>query len=79
MPQFDRFVQTLYKFRADRLSATSGERVALYFGSDKKPVSAEAATRQQLEGLPGGLVSAAAEAARQTHQVIVVEGLIGTG
>src|SRR5262245_38100411 len=51
MPQFDRFAQTLYKFRADRLSAASGERVALCFGSDRKPVSAEAATRQQLEGL----------------------------
>lgn len=51
MPQFDRFVQTLYKFKADQLTAASGERVTLCFGMEKKPVSAEAATRQQLEGL----------------------------
>src|SRR6185436_17400744 len=51
MAQFDRFVQTLYKFRADQLTAASGERVTLCFGSDRKPVSAESATRQQLEGL----------------------------
>jgi len=51
MAQFDRFVQTLYKFRADQLTAASGERVVLCFGADRKPVSAESATRQQLEGL----------------------------
>jgi twitching motility protein PilT len=51
MAQFDRFVQTLYKFRADQLTAASGERVILYFGSDRKAVSADSATRQQLEGL----------------------------
>ena len=58
MAQFDRFVQTLYKFHADQLSAASGERVLLYFGSEKKPVSAEAATRQQLEGLLKEIVPA---------------------
>ena len=62
MAQFDRFIQTIFKFRADQLSVASGERVALFFGSEKKSVSADPATRQQVEGLlreiaPPGLAS----------------------
>jgi twitching motility protein PilT len=51
MAQFDRFAQSIFKFKADLLVIASGERVVLGFGTDKKPVSAEAATRQQVEGI----------------------------
>ena len=51
MAQFDRFAQSIFRFKADLLVIASGERVVLGFGSDKKPVSAEAATRQQVEGI----------------------------
>src|SRR5262245_41288426 len=51
MAQFDRFAQSIFKFKADLLVIASGERVVLGFGPDKKPVSAEPATRQQVEGI----------------------------
>ncbi len=51
MAQFDRFAQSIFKFKADLLVIASGERVVLGFGFDKKPVSAEAATRTQVEGI----------------------------
>jgi len=71
MAQFDRFVQTIYKFRADHLTVESGERVTLCFGAERRPVSAEAATRQQVEGLlkeivPPNLASTVAQ--EGTHE-----------
>ncbi|HEU5182567.1 MAG TPA: PilT/PilU family type 4a pilus ATPase [Candidatus Polarisedimenticolia bacterium] len=51
MAQFDRFAQSIFKFKADLLVIATGERVVLGFGTDKKPVSAEAATRTQVEGI----------------------------
>ena len=51
MAQFDRFAQSIFRFKADLLVIASGERVILGFGADRKPVSAEAATRQQVEGI----------------------------
>ena len=51
MAQFDRFAQSIFKFKADLLVIASGERVVLGFGSDRKPVSADPATRQQVEGI----------------------------
>jgi twitching motility protein PilT len=66
MAQFDRFVEALYQFGAQRLTIASGEKVALQIGASSKTVSTDPATRQQLEGLlreivPSDLASDLAE------------------
>src|SRR5690349_4898364 len=49
MALIDRMIQAIYKYGAKELILASGEKVTLAIGESRRPVSAEAATRQQVE------------------------------
>ncbi len=71
MPLIDRLIKTIRKYQADELVVATGEKVILSVGSARRPVSAEAATRQQVEVLlreivPGDLASRVRE--EGTHE-----------
>jgi twitching motility protein PilT len=71
MALIDRLILAVYKYRAQELIVAPGEKVTLAIGESRRPVSAEAATRQQVESLlreilPGHL--AAATAADGNHE-----------
>jgi len=66
MAQIDKFIRTIHRFHADQLILASGERVTLAIGAERRPLTAEAATRQQVEGLlreivPGDMELSVAE------------------
>jgi len=51
MALIDRLIKTIYKYSADELVLASGQKVTLTIGNSRRSVSAEAATRQQIEVL----------------------------
>jgi len=51
MALIDRLIKTIFKYHADELVLATGQKVTLAIGSSSRPVSAEAATRQQIEVL----------------------------
>ena len=66
MALIDRLIKTIYKYNADELVLASGQKVTLTIGSSRRSVSAEAATRQQIEVLlreilPGDLATVLGE------------------
>ena len=66
MALIDKLIKTIYKYKAGELVLAAGEKVTLAIGESRRPVSAEAATPQQIEILlreitPGHLVSSVRE------------------
>jgi twitching motility protein PilT len=51
MALIDRMIQAIYKYHAEELVLATGEKVTLAIGESRRPVSAEAATKQQIEVL----------------------------
>src|SRR5262249_43671799 len=51
VPNIDRFIQAIRQFHADRLAAPSGEKLTLVTGVEKRPVSMQPVTVQQVRDL----------------------------
>ena len=51
MAKIDKFIQAIFQMKADRLVATSGERVGLRIGSEIRPVTGQPASAKQLGAL----------------------------
>ena len=51
MALIDKLIKTIYRYNAGELVLAPGEKVTLTIGESRRPVSAEAATRQQIEVL----------------------------
>jgi twitching motility protein PilT len=71
MALIDRLIRAIYKYRAEDLVLATGEKVTLAIGGSRRPVSAEAVTRQQMELLLREVVPArlaSAVAAEGSHE-----------
>ncbi len=56
MAQIDRFIEALHRLGADRLEMMPGDRVVLAINGDRRPVSSQPASAQQIDVLLGEIV-----------------------